>query len=102
MSRSRVDAACDCLRFDEIARLAALAASYYTSLMLAAEREEMDAIAVHLRQAIATTKAIVAIAGELQENEPRRPADADAANSGFERRPVTLTPERKGHDATRK
>jgi hypothetical protein len=60
-----IDDDLDALRFDEIGRLAALAASYFHSIELAADRGDELTVAVHLKQAARVTREAFALAGEL-------------------------------------
>lgn len=54
------------LHFEELARLADLAASYWQSIALAADRGEIVTVAVHMRQAVAVTRETVAIVNTLR------------------------------------
>jgi hypothetical protein len=65
-------------RFDEIAHLAKLAASYWASIMLAAQRGETLTARVHLHQAIIVTCPAAELIRELGEEEPA----IDQATSG--------------------
>jgi hypothetical protein len=51
-----VDAALDSARLEELARLAELAASYWRSIALAAERGEVLTATVHCRQVAGVTR----------------------------------------------
>jgi hypothetical protein len=53
------------IRLDEIGRLAELAASYWRSVALAADRGDLLTIAVHIKQVVAVTKSAVTVVGEL-------------------------------------
>jgi hypothetical protein len=53
------------VRLDEIGRLADLAASYWRSVALAADRGDLVTIAVHVKQVVAVTKSAVMVVGEL-------------------------------------
>jgi hypothetical protein len=55
----------DFVRFDEIARLADRASSYWRSIMLAADRGETLTIAVHCKQVAAVTREAFALVGRL-------------------------------------
>jgi hypothetical protein len=61
----RIEDALDCVRLDEIARLASLAASYWHSVELAADRGDPLTIAVHCKQLIAVTREACALVGTL-------------------------------------
>jgi hypothetical protein len=53
------------VRLDEIGRLADLAASYWHSVALAADRGDLITIGVHIRQVVAVTKSALTVVGEL-------------------------------------
>jgi hypothetical protein len=61
----RIEDALDCVRLDEIARLAGLAASYWHSVELAADRGDKLTVAVHCKQAAAVTREAFALIGAL-------------------------------------
>jgi hypothetical protein len=61
--------ALDLDRLDEIARLAALAASYWQSTALAADRGDAHTVTVHCRQVAAVTKEAFALAKSLGQAE---------------------------------
>ena len=62
--------ALDPIRFDEIARLAELAASYWHSIALAADRGDALTVVVHCKQIAAVTREAFAIARALGSAEP--------------------------------
>jgi hypothetical protein len=62
---ARFEDALDYVRFDEIARLAGLAASYWHSVELAADRGDPLTIAVHCKQLIAVTREACALVNTL-------------------------------------
>jgi hypothetical protein len=55
----------DHIRFDEIARLAALAVSYGRSIGLAADRGDGLTVAVHTKQVDAVIRGVFTLVGEL-------------------------------------
>jgi hypothetical protein len=55
----------DFCRYDEIARLAELAASYWKSTALAADRGDVLTVITHCRQAAAVTREAFALVKEL-------------------------------------
>jgi hypothetical protein len=59
----------DALRFDELARLAELAASYWRSVALAAERGDIHTALVHCRQIAPVTREAFALAKALGAEE---------------------------------
>jgi hypothetical protein len=61
----RIEDALDYVRFDEIARIAWLAANYWHSVELAADRGDPLTIAVHCKQVIAVTREACALVGAL-------------------------------------
>jgi hypothetical protein len=61
----RVEDELDFIRFDEIARLAGLAASYWHSVELAADRGDKLTVAVHCKQVAAVTREAFALVGAL-------------------------------------
>ena len=65
----RIEDALDHLRFDEIARLADRASSYWRSTMLAAERGEALTVVTHCKQIAAATREAFAIVKTLGETE---------------------------------
>jgi hypothetical protein len=66
----RIEEALDYVRFDEIARLADRASSYWQSAMLAAERGEAFTVVTHCRQIAAVTREAFAIVKTLGRTEP--------------------------------
>ena len=68
----QIDVALDAVRLDEIARLAALAASYWRSIELAADRSDVHLLVLHIKQVLAVTREAAAITKALgsQEVEP--------------------------------
>jgi hypothetical protein len=58
--------------FDDIARLAELAASYWCSTALAADRGEILTIAVHCRQVAAVTREAFALVKSLGQGQEGR------------------------------
>jgi hypothetical protein len=64
-SSARVEYALDYARFDEIARLADRAASYWLSIGLAADRGDTLTVAAHCKQVIAVTREAFALVGAL-------------------------------------
>jgi hypothetical protein len=66
----RIEEALDYVRFDEIARLADRASSYWQSAMLAAERGEAFTVVTHSRQIAAVTRQAFAIVKTLGRTEP--------------------------------
>jgi hypothetical protein len=62
---ARIEDALDFVRFDEIARLAGLAASYWHSVELAADRGDPLTIAVHCKQVVAVTREACKLVGTL-------------------------------------
>ena len=65
----RIEEALDYVRFDEIARLADRASSYWRSTMLAAERGETLTVIVHCRQLASVTREAFAIVKALGSKE---------------------------------
>jgi hypothetical protein len=61
--------ALDVARFDELARLAELASSYWRSVALAADRGEIHTAVLHCKQAAAVTKAAFALARAIGSRE---------------------------------
>ena len=61
----RIEDALDCARLDEIARLASLAASYWHSVELAADRGDRLTVVTHCRQVSAITREVFALVGTL-------------------------------------
>jgi hypothetical protein len=59
------DAALDFIRFEEVARLAERAASYWQSIALAAERGEARTVTVHCRQVADVTREAFAVVKTL-------------------------------------
>jgi hypothetical protein len=57
------------LRRGEIARLADLAASYWHSVALAADRGEVLTVIIHCKQIVATTKTALAVVKELDSGD---------------------------------
>jgi hypothetical protein len=51
--------------WDQLARLAELAASYWKSVALAADRGDALTVAVHIKQALAVTREAASLAAEL-------------------------------------
>jgi hypothetical protein len=71
------DALLDFIRLDEMARLAELAASYWRSIALAADRGDALTVLVHLKQATAVAREALTLAGELQTRAARlHPAES--------------------------
>jgi hypothetical protein len=66
---NRIDDALDFTRLDEIARLAALASSYWRSVELAADRGDTLTVVVHCKQIAAVTREAFAIAKTIGETE---------------------------------
>lgn len=62
---ARMDDALDYVRRDEIARLAGLAASYWHSVELAADRGDTLTLITHCRQVSAVTREAFALVGTL-------------------------------------
>jgi hypothetical protein len=60
-----IEDALDCVRFDEIARLAELASSYWRSIALAADRGETLTVVVHCKQILAITRQACLLVGSL-------------------------------------
>ena len=67
-----IDAGLDAVRLDEIARLAELAASYWHSIALAADRGERLTVVTNCRQVAAVTRNAFAIVrtSDSEEVEP--------------------------------
>ena len=65
----RIEDALNFARLDEIARLAALASSYWRSVELAAERGDALTVVVHCKQLAAVTREAFAIVKTLGETE---------------------------------
>jgi hypothetical protein len=61
----RIEDALDYVRFDEIARLADRASSYWRSIMLAAERGEALTVVTHCKQVAAVTRDAFVLVGSL-------------------------------------
>jgi hypothetical protein len=61
----RIEDALDYVRFDEIARLAGLAASYWHSVELAADRGDLLTLAVHTKQVVSVTREALTLVGTL-------------------------------------
>jgi hypothetical protein len=59
-------------RWDEIARLSQLAASYWNSIALAADRGDALTVVTHCRQAAAVTREAFALVKQLGQQEPSR------------------------------
>jgi hypothetical protein len=55
----------DFCRYDEIARLAELAASYWKSIALAADRGDALTVVTHCRQVVAVTREAFALVKQL-------------------------------------
>jgi hypothetical protein len=66
----RIEDALDCVRLDEIVRLADRASSYWQSTMLAAERGEALTVVTHCKQIAAVTREAFAIVKTLGRTEP--------------------------------
>jgi hypothetical protein len=80
-SPQAVDCALNDLRLDEIARLADLAASYWRSVSLAAERGETHLLALHCKQVSAVTREAFALAREVAaEKEGHAPGKDGVAS----------------------
>jgi hypothetical protein len=65
----RIEDALDFASLDEIARLAALATSYWRSVELAAERGDALTLVVHCKQLAAVTREAFAIVKTLGETD---------------------------------
>ncbi len=65
MPSDRAEQEADALAFDELARLADLASSYWRSISLAADRGDALTVTVHLKQAARVTREAFALAGAL-------------------------------------
>jgi hypothetical protein len=61
----RIEDALDYVRLDEIARLAGLAASYWHSVELAADRGDTLTLVTHCKQATAVTREALTLVGAL-------------------------------------
>jgi hypothetical protein len=61
----RIEDSLDCVRLDEIARLAGLAASYWHSVELAADRGDTLTVVTHCKQVTAISREAFALAGAL-------------------------------------
>jgi hypothetical protein len=61
--------ALDVARFDELGRLGELAASYWRSVALAADRGDAATVAVHCKQVAAVTREAFALARALGSRE---------------------------------
>ena len=61
----RIEDALDYVRFDEIARLAGLAASYWHSVELAADRGDTLTVVTHCKQVTAITREALTLVGNL-------------------------------------
>jgi hypothetical protein len=61
----RIENALDCVRLHEIARLASLAASYWHSVELAADRGDTLTVATHCKQVTAVTRETLTLVGTL-------------------------------------
>jgi hypothetical protein len=72
MTRPSISDALNAVRFDEIARLADLASSYWRSISLAADRGDAHLLTLHCRQIAKVTREAFAIARTLvaEEIEP--------------------------------
>jgi hypothetical protein len=57
------------IRLDEIARLADLAASYWTSIRLAADRGDELTVLTHCKQVISVTREALAVVRTLNSSE---------------------------------
>ena len=57
------------IRLDEIARLAALAASYWHSIELAADRGDVLTVRVHIHQVVQVTREALSAVKTLESNE---------------------------------
>jgi hypothetical protein len=64
-----IDVALDAVRLDEIARLAELAASYWHSIALAADRGNRLTVVTHCRQVASVTREAFAIVKTLGSEE---------------------------------
>jgi hypothetical protein len=64
-----IDVVLDAVRLDEIARLAELAASYWRSIALAADRGNRLTVVTHCRQVAAVTREAFAIVKTLGSDE---------------------------------
>jgi hypothetical protein len=60
-----------CVRLDEIGRLAELAASYWRSITLAADRGDVHLLVLHAKQAATVTREALAIVRTLGEEDSR-------------------------------
>jgi hypothetical protein len=69
MSDRDFASALDPVPFDELARLAELAASYWHSVVLAADRGDAHTLILHCKQLAAVTREAFAIAKTLGETE---------------------------------
>jgi hypothetical protein len=67
--RARLAVALDPLRLDEIARLAALASSYWRSIEAAADRGDILTVAVHCNQVAMATRSAFALVKTLGDAE---------------------------------
>jgi len=74
------DKVVDHLRLEEIARLAAMAASYWTSIQLAADRGDIHLLALHSAQVTAVTREALGLVRELaQQDQLKDSANKDGA-----------------------
>jgi hypothetical protein len=65
-SPQAADSALNDIRLDEIAGLADLAANYWRSVALAADRRDVLTITVHVKQVTAVTRTALLVVAELQ------------------------------------
>jgi hypothetical protein len=86
-SRSKPDeqesvaAAVSWLKLDELGRLADLAASYWRSASLAAERGDVHLLTLHCRQISAVTRDAFALVREVAENNEAAPSPSKQKRS---------------------
>ena len=66
---NNIGGALDSIRLDEIARLAGLAASYWHSIELAADRGDELTVQVHCRQVVQVTREVLSAVKTLESNE---------------------------------
>lgn len=64
-----IGGALNAIRLDELARLAALAASYWHSIELAADRGDELTVLTHCKQVASVTREALAVARTLNSNE---------------------------------
>jgi hypothetical protein len=64
-----IDGALDFIRLDEIARLGALAASYWHSIELAADRGDVLTVRVHIHQVVQVTREALSAVKTLESKE---------------------------------